>query len=54
MTTSVVGVHLSPEHTFTKQAHSSIELVAGVSKANISRTLAVFISRFFPQLAVFP
>ena len=30
MTTSVVGVHLSPEHTFTKQAQSSIELVAGV------------------------
>ena len=30
MPNSVVGVHLSPEHTFTKQAQSSIELVAGV------------------------
>ena len=30
MPTSVVGVHLSSEHTFTKQAQSSIELVAGV------------------------
>jgi MOSC domain-containing protein YiiM len=30
MPTSVVGVHSSPEHTFTKQAQSSIELVAGI------------------------
>ena len=30
MPNSVVGVHLSPEHTFTKQAQSSIELIAGV------------------------
>jgi len=30
MPTSVVGVHLSPEHTFTKQAQGSIELVAGI------------------------
>ncbi len=30
MTTQVVGVHSSPEHTFTKQARSSIELVAGI------------------------
>jgi MOSC domain-containing protein YiiM len=30
MPTSVIGVHLSPEHTFTKQAQHSIELVAGV------------------------
>ena len=26
----VIGVHLSPEHTFTKQAQQSIELIAGV------------------------
>ena len=30
MPTQVVGVHSSPEHTFTKQAQSSIELVAGI------------------------
>ena len=29
MPTTVIGVHLSPQHTFTKHAQSVIELVAG-------------------------